>query len=497
MKTLNAILFFIVILVSSCEDQSYKPSKTGNTPEIISESFTEVIPRTNIEIEENPATKSLQNSVSTFSIDADGASYANVRRFITEDKYTPPPGAVRVEEMINYFDLDYKIDDSNHPISLNGEISECPWNMENNLVRIGIKGKDLAKNDHLNSNFVLLVDVSGSMEGEDRLDLLKRGFKDFVNQMHVSDRVAIVTYAGSAGVALASTSGANKQKIIKAINSLEAGGSTAGAAGIRKAYHIAEQNYILGGNNRIIFASDGDFNVGMSSQRDLVNLIKSKRDKGIFLSIFGVGRGNLNDATMEQIANHGNGNYEYIDHFKQLKKVFIYDYEKFFTVAKDVKVQVKFNPDQIESYRLIGYENRVLSESDFTNDNTDAGEIGAGQNITALYEVKFRETYRATALPSITVDFKYKFPNQDYSYDLSLDIFDKNTPFMKSSDFMKFTAAVASYSMLLTNSEYRGTSNTNNILQWLNSTRLKDEYGFKKEFKSIVRQTSGLMVAHR
>lgn len=443
-------------------------------------------------IEENPFVKVSDQSISTFSIDADGASYANVRRFIQQDDQIPPKGAVRTEELLNYFNLDYDYSDQSHPINLNGEVSPCPWNSENKLIRIGIKGKPIIPSQLPASNFVFLIDVSGSMGSSDKLDLLKRGFKELVNGLTADDRVAIVTYASSPGVALASTPGNNKSTIKQAIDGLGAGGSTAGAGGITKAYSIAQQNLIPGGNNRIIIGTDGDFNVGISSQDDLVDLIESKRDLGIFLTVLGVGRGNLNDAAMEQMANNGNGTYEYIDNLQQMKKVFIYDFNKFFTVAKDVKVQVEFNPNNVLEYRLIGYENRLLSESEFTNDSTDAGEIGADQNITALYEIvpKINSNYKD--IPTFTIDFRYKEPNSNTSVPMELDIFDQGNTFSQASDFMKFTSGVAAFSMLITNSPHKGTSNFNDIQTWLNSTNLNDPHNFKAEFKNLVLAAKGL-----
>ncbi len=445
------------------------------------------------EIEENPFVNVADQPVSTFSIDADGASYANVRRFILQENQMPPKGAVRTEELINYFNLNYEYTDPSHPIALNGEVSECPWNSTNKLIRIGIKGKPVSQLESLPaSNFVFLIDVSGSMGSEDKLELLKSGFKYFVDELSENDRVAIVTYAGSAGVVLQSTSGSNKSTIKQAINSLGSGGSTAGAQGIITAYEIAKQNFIEGGNNRIVIGTDGDFNVGPSSQEDLVKLIEEKRDFGIYLTVLGVGRGNLNDAALEQIANNGNGTYEYLDNLEQLRKVFIYEYSKFFTVAKDVKVQVEFNQEYVEAYRLIGYENRLLNQEDFNDDTKDAGEIGADQNITALYEIVPKKNVDLRSDPTFTIDFRYKEPTSDTSIPIVLEIFDEGNSFNAASDFMKFTSSVASFSMLITDSEYKGTSNYDGVLNWLDATDLNDEHNFKSEFRNIVVKAKGL-----
>ncbi len=439
-----------------------------------------------IEIAENDFIDASKLSTSTFSIDADGASYSNARRFLMEQKTMPPVGSIRTEELINYFDLDYPNLESEHPITLNGEVSDCPWNSKNKLVRIGIKGKEISEANKPASNFVFLIDVSGSMGGKDRIQLLKQGFIEFTDQLDEKDRVAIVTYAGSAGVALASTSGADKKKIKRAISGLGSGGGTAGAQGIISAYKIAQDNFIEGGNNRVILGTDGDFNVGVSNLEDLIKLIEDKRDQGVYLTVLGVGRGNLNDAMLEQVANHGNGTYEYIDRVDQLKKVFIYESSKFYSVAKDVKVQVDFNPEVVKSYRLIGYENRILNKEDFEDDTKDAGEIGANQNITALYEVEPNPNQNFQTIPTLSIDFRYKLPDADKSIPMNLQIFDQGNSFEESSDFMQFTASVASYSMLLFNSKYKGNSSFSNVGQWLSKTNLRDDYGFKSELKQMV-----------
>ena len=444
------------------------------------------------ENEENPFVEVAQTPVSTFSIDADGASYSNIRRFLTVDKKLPPKGAVRTEELINYFELDYELTHPAHPISLNGEVSGSPWDESNRLIRIGLKGKKIPAEELPTSNFVFLIDVSGSMGSEDKLDLLKNGFNYFVDEMSAEDRVAIVTYAGSADIVLESTLGSEKETIKNAINSLGSSGSTAGAQGIITAYEIAQQYQVASGNNRIVIGTDGDFNVGPSSQEELVNLIKEKRELGIFLTVLGVGRGNLKDAALEQIADSGNGTYEYIDSLEQLRKVFIYDYNKFFTVAKDVKIQVKFNPENVKAYRLVGYENRRLNQEDFTDDSKDAGEMGSNQNITALYEIVPSENPNNASIPAFTIDFRYKLSDADASTPLELEIFDNGNTFNQSSDFMKFTAAAASFGMLLSDSQYKGASSYDSIISWLDSTSLKDEHGFKAQFRHLVKTAKGL-----
>lgn len=444
------------------------------------------------EIEENPFVQVSEQPVSTFSIDADGASYSNVRRFIQQDEELPPKGAIRTEELINYFDLEYDYSSTTHPIAMNGEVSQCPWNLDNKIVRIGIKGQPITPNELPSSNFVFLIDVSGSMGSEDKLELLKNGFKLFIDELDSEDKVAIVTYSGSAGLVLESTTGDKKSTIKNAIDDLGSGGSTAGAEGIITAYEIAQENFIDGGNNRIIIGTDGDFNVGPSSQEELVTLIEGERENGVFLTVLGVGRGNLNDSALEQIADNGNGNYEYIDNIEQLRKVFIYEFNKFYTVAKDVKIQVEFNLENVEAYRLIGYENRLLDEEDFEDDDKDAGEIGANQNITALYEIVPKNNPDYKTVPTFSIDTRYKMPDSETSIPLDLEVFDEGKPFIESTDFMKFTTSIASYSMLLSNSQYKGTSNYNDIINWLSSINLKDEYKFKEEFISIVNKTKDL-----
>ncbi|WP_299211657.1 VWA domain-containing protein [uncultured Dokdonia sp.] len=486
MKNYLSILFLSVCCIISCTEAD--ESFTNNS---VTEDFggAQLFGDNYGEIVENPFINTVDEATSTFSIDADGASYANVRRFIQESQQLPPANAVRTEELINYFDLDYDYTDTTHPIDLNGEVSTCPWNTDNKLVRIGIKGKPIPEAELPASNFVFLIDVSGSMSSEDKLELLKNGFNLFVDELTEQDRVAIVTYAGSAGLVLPSTSGDQKQTIKDAINSLGSGGSTAGAEGIITAYEIAQENFIDGGNNRIIIGTDGDFNVGPSSTEDLITLIEEKRDFGIFLTVLGVGRGNLNDAALEQIANNGNGTYEYIDTIDQLRKVFIYDFSKFFTVAKDVKVQVQFNPENILAYRLIGYENRVLDNEDFEDDEEDAGEIGANQNITAIYEI-VPQSNQNLSEKALTIDFRYKNPSEDLSIPVSLDIFDEGNSFSQASDFMQFTASVASFSMLLRDSQYKGTSSYNQVINWLDNTSLADPYNFKAQFRDLVQQAS-------
>ena len=442
---------------------------------------------------ENPFVATKDQALSSFSVDADGASYANSRRFILHEDQLPPVASVRTEEFMNYFDLNYPYTNTNHPINLNGEISTCPWDTTHKLLRIGLQGKPISPLELKATNYVFLIDVSGSMSDDDKLPLLQRGFELLVDQLRVQDRVAIVSYAGSSSVVLSSTPGDNKVAIRRAIRDLTSAGGTAGSQGIITAYNIAEQNFISNGNNRLILGTDGDFNIGISNQDSLVSLIEKKRDLGIFLTVLGVGRGNLNDAMMEQLANNGNGNYEYIDKLEQLEKVFIHEASKFHTVAKDVKVQVEFDPKIVKRYRLIGYENRKLTNAGFSNDSVDAGEIGADQNITALYEIETTESaIFLPKLPACTIRFRYKEPADDVSKLTSLEVKDLGSSFEASSEAMRFVACAAAFSLQLRNSDYKGNYSYQDILAVLANSNMADPHGFKAEFEDIVQKASSL-----
>lgn len=338
-------------------------------------------------IYENSFTSPLDEALSTFSIDVDAASYANVRRFLNQNQI-PYPDVVRTEEMINYFDYTYPEPTDKHPFSISMEVATCPWKPEHRLVQIGLKGKSLDLKEAPSSNLVFLIDVSGSMDQPNKLPLLKSAFRLLVNELRDQDRVAIVVYAGAAGIVLPSTPASEKSNILAALDKLEAGGSTAGGEGIQLAYTVARQQFIDGGNNRVILATDGDFNVGVSSEGELVRLIEEKRAAGVFLSILGFGMGNYKDANLEQLADKGNGNYAYIDNILEAQKVLVGQMGgTLYTIAKDVKIQVEFNPAYVKGYRLIGYENRVMAAKDFNDDKKDAGELGAGHTVTALYEI--------------------------------------------------------------------------------------------------------------
>jgi len=429
---------------------------------------------------ENPFISASENPVSTFGVDADGASYANMRGY-ESDGYRIPPEAVRVEEFINYFNFDYPNPSSEH-VSINSETAVCPWNTEHYLLRIGLKGKDL-NGDRPPANFVFLIDVSGSMSGEDKIGVLKSGFKRLAEQLTENDRVAIVTYSGSVRVALEAVSGSETEQIKTAIDRLTAGGSTAGGAAMEMAYEIATDNYIEGGNNRIVLGTDGDFNVGVSSTDALIEMVQDFRELGVFLTICGVGHGNLNESMMEQVANKGDGSYEYIDNGDQIYKVFVQEYDKFFTVAKDAKVQLTFDPLFVDSYHLIGYENRALEDAEFENDTVDAGEIGASQTITALYQIV------PGSRPSGSfgkLELRYKYPGQEQSRMLSHNLNNNRDEFLASSENMRFAASLAGFGMLLKNSEYRGDVSYDQVKEWAINARSYDPFGFREEYIELI-----------
>ncbi|MBN2699652.1 MAG: von Willebrand factor type A domain-containing protein [Bacteroidales bacterium] len=429
---------------------------------------------------ENPFIKANEDPVSTFGVDADGASYANMRGYLS-DGYRIPEEAVRIEEFINYFNFDYP-DPTVENVSLHSETSVCPWNEEHYLLRIGIKGKDLVE-DRPPANFVFLIDVSGSMDSEDKIDVLKSGFKRLAEQLTEQDRVAIVTYSGEVEVKLQSVPGSETNKIKNAIDGLRAGGSTAGGAAMQMAYDIAEENYIDGGNNRIVLGTDGDVNVGVTSTDALIEMVQDKRDLGIYLTICGVGHGNLNESMMEQVANKGDGNYEYIDNGDQIYKVFVQEYDKFFTVAKDAKIQVTFDSMTVDSYRLIGYENRVLEDAEFEDDSADAGEIGATQTITALYQVVPGE---GSSGSFGSMEFRYKKPGEDQSRLISLPFDNSRSSFESASENMRFAASVAGLGLLLKDSEYKGSVSFNRVREWGDQARTFDPYGFREEYISLI-----------
>lgn len=429
-------------------------------------------------IRENGFLRVLDHPLSTFSIDVDTASYSNVRRFIQGGRM-PPVDAVRIEEMINYFTYSYPQPDGGDPFAVITEISECPWNRRHRLVHIGLQGKRLEIHETEGSNLVFLIDTSGSMSPRNKLPLLIQSLELLLEGLGPQDRVAIVTYAGSAGLVLPSTpaDGRGKYRMRSALDRLRAGGTTAGGAGIDLAYRVADQHFIPEGNNRVILATDGDFNVGISSTAALVRLIEKKREAGIYLTICGLGMGNLKDGRMEQISNAGNGNYFYIDTIREAKKVFGTEMRaNLFTIAKDVKIQIEFNPVEVSAYRLVGYENRLLAPEDFRDDTKDAGELGAGHTVTALYEIIPAGAdddeipgvgplrYQAGRIPSdaagaediLLVKLRYKPPESRTSKLMEIPVEDRRVSLDQTSDNFRFSAAVAGFGMLLRQSAYRG-----------------------------------------
>lgn len=462
-------------------------------------------------IYENRFLLALQNPLSTFSVDVDTASYSNVRRFINGNQF-PYKDAVRIEEMINYFSYDYPQPQKDHPFSITTEISACPWNTSHRLIHIGLQGKTLESKQLPACNLVFLLDVSGSMGQPNKLPLLQKAFRLLVNELGAKDRVSIVVYAGAAGLVLPSTAASQKDTIVAAIERLSAGGSTAGGAGIKLAYKVAQENFIPDGNNRIILATDGDFNVGVSSTSELVRMIEDYRKKGIFLTILGFGMGNYKDGRMEQLADKGNGNYFYIDNLMEAKKVFVNDMRgTLFTIAKDVKLQLEFNPAKVKAYRLIGYENRMLKKEDFADDTKDAGELGAGHTVTALYEIipygsteeipvaddlKYQDNKISPKAfknkEILTLKLRYKKPDGEKSKLIVHPLVDNNVVLAKTSDNFKFSAAVASFGMLLRDSEFKGDSSYESILKLARDGKGKDFFGYRAEFVQLVEKCSVL-----
>jgi Ca-activated chloride channel family protein len=456
-----------------------------------------------------------QNALSTFSIDVDAASYSNLRRYLQMGQI-PPAGAVRIEEMINYFHYEYPQPKGVDPFSINTEMAPCPWNSNHQLVLIGLQGKKIPVENLPASNLVFLIDVSGSMQEENKLPLVQASMKLLVDQLREQDKVSIVVYAGNAGLVLAPTSGNNKTKIKEAIDALEAGGSTAGGAGIQLAYKTAKQNLVKNGNNRVILCTDGDFNVGASSDDALVQMIEEERKSGVFLTVLGYGMGNYKDNKMEKLADKGNGNHAYIDGIAEARKVLVNEFGgTLFTIAKDVKLQVEFNPAKVQAYRLIGYENRLLNKEDFNNDKKDAGELGSGHTVTALYEViptgaknefaekvdalKYQQAPEFKPVNSsnevLTVKFRYKQPDGETSKLIEHAVTENFISAEHASANFRFAAAVAEFGMLLLNSEFRQEGSYNKVWQLAKSALGNDEEGYRSEFLKLVKNASSIAKA--
>ena len=472
-------------------ENSFSYENNENYSHIISNSFKNVT----------------DDPLSTLSIDVDTASYAHMRRYLQHNQL-PPADAIRIEEMINYFSYDYPQPNGDDPLTITAEISDAPWHNENKLVHIGIQGKKIDISKAPASNLVFLIDTSGSMSND--LGLVKQSIEMLVDNLREEDSISIVAYAGSAGLVLKPTSGADKRTILNALSRLRSGGTTAGGAGIELAYKVAKQNFIHNGNNRVILATDGDFNVGVSSQGGLIRLIEKKREDHIYLSVLGFGYGNYQDSKMEQLADNGNGNYAYIDNLLEAKKVLVKEMGgTLFTIAKDVKIQVEFNPAKVKSYRLIGYVNRLLNKEDFNDDKKDAGELGAGHTVTALYEISLYDSdesnsnvdalrYQTTSTNEsakecfnycneiLTVKARYKRPESDNSQLITMPVIEILTEFDESSDNFRFSSAVAAFGMLLRDSEFKGDLSYETIQQIARLSKGKDLQGYRGEFVRLI-----------
>ena len=443
--------------------------------------------------DENVFKNTFTSPLSTFSIDTDTASYSNLRRYVLGLGMLPPNGAIRTEELINYFDYDNPLPTDGTPFAVSTEVSKCPWNSENNLAMISVQGDEFTEKQP--SNLVFLLDTSGSMYTIEKLPLVKKSMKMLLDQLDENDTISIVTYASGTGVALESTPVSEKDKITQALDSLTAGGGTSGAAGITLAYEQAEKN-LIDGNNRIILCTDGDFNIGDSSTGDLEKLITEKRNKGIFLTVLGFGMGNYKDNRLETLADKGNGSYAYIDNEREAKKIFVDEMPKtLYTIAKDVKIQVEFNPERVKEYRLIGYENRVLNNEDFNNDNKDAGELGCGANVTAFYEIvpadgtekndlKYQTSELTGSNELMTVKIRYKDPDGTESKLLETPVDDIAAN--QTSDNFRFAAALAELGMILNDSEYKGSADMDSVISLAADSIGEDEFGFRTEFLHMV-----------
>jgi len=466
-------------------------------------------------VNENGFKNVKNNPLSTFSIDVDNASYSNIRRFINNGEL-PPADAVRIEEMINYFKYDYPEPNGEHPFSVYTELAVCPWNTKHNLLQVGLRGKSIDKSSLPPSNLVFLIDVSGSMSDPNKLPLLKSAFGLLVNELRAQDKVAIVVYAGAAGLVLESTPGNRKETIMAAIDNLEAGGSTAGGAGLKLAYAEAERNFVKGGNNRIILATDGDFNVGESSNGGMERLVEEKRELGVFITVLGFGMGNVKDDKMELIADKGNGNYSYIDNLQEARKVLVREFGgTLFTIAKDVKFQIEFNPAKVKSYRLIGYENRLLNDEDFNDDTKDAGEMGAGHNVTALYELvpsgsdenipsidplKYQKQEsvnnesRNSSSEYLTIKLRYKKPDGKTSMLLEKPVRGYVGDIEDASENLRFAASVSEFGMILRNSEFKGNATLEGAARLARSARGEDEDGYRSELIRLINTVKDMRV---
>ncbi len=505
------LLAFLLLIVLSCKKQDAATEdyaiESINVAAPADEAFEENISDPNTEsyagLEENPFESPKKSPLSTFSIDVDNASYTNIRRFINEGQPVPKD-AVRIEEMMNFFKYKYPQPEGQNPFSINTEVSESPWNKNSLLLKIGLQGKNIPMTNLPASNLVFLIDVSGSMNDANKLPLLKESMKILVKELRPKDKVSIVVYAGSAGVVLSPTSGDDKDEIMDAFDELSAGGSTAGGEGIELAYKLAQENFIDGGNNRVVIATDGDFNVGASSDLDMEKLIEEKRKSGVFLTVLGFGMGNYKDSKMEILADKGNGNYAYIDNIQEANRFLGKEFKgSMFAIAKDVKIQIEFNPKHVQAYRLIGYENRRLKDEDFKNDAVDAGELGSGHTVTALYEiiptgvesdyvpsdlkytkVKTEDSNYSDELA--TIKFRYKKPDGEKSIEVVNTIPNRKVSLDNSSSDFKFTTAVAWFGLKLRDSKFISNSSSADIRKLAKSGLANDDEGYRAEFVRLV-----------
>lgn len=468
------------------------------------------------QIVENAFLRVADHPLSTFSVDVDTASYSKVRQFLFDHNRLPRPHAVRIEELVNYFDYDYSppADDHFSPFATHVAVTECPWNVEHRLVRIAMKGRVVEQEQRPRSNLVFLIDVSGSMKHPNKLPLLKRGLGLLLEQLNDQDRVAIVVYAGAAGLVLDSTPANEREAVMRAMNRLAAGGSTNGGQGLALAYQVARDHFIEGGTNRVLLCTDGDFNVGATGTDQMLDLVKKESESGTELTVLGFGMGNFNDAMLEQISGRGDGNYAFIDTISEARKVLVDQLSgTLVTIAKDVKLQVEFNPAEVAAYRLIGYENRLLENQDFNDDKKDAGEIGAGHAVTALYELvpggastvaelpavdelKYQEKTQPTDAAGsgelLTLKLRYKMPEQDESQLLEIAVSDEGTKFDEADREFQFASAVAGFGMLLRDSQYAGNWNYDAVHKVASSATGEDIHGLRKEFLEVVRLAQSL-----
>ena len=483
MKKKLPVLLFAALLLGACSRYSDYNGGYKNEAALMPEGapFSEEAGAPDPARGENPFIEAAVTPVSTFSVDADGASYAYARRSI-QMGFFPSSGIIRLEEFLNYFTFDYPDPVSPETLAINAEMGACPWTPEHRLLRLGLKGKSLSANEIPDANYILLIDVSGSMTGDDRIELLKSGLLNMLEYMRPDDRIAIITYSGKVSKLLESTLlSEGKDDIRKALSSLKASGSTAGGEAMKMAYEEASAHYIKGGNNRIIMCTDGDFNVGVSSTEELTKMVESYQDKGIYLSIMGFGMGNYQDARMEQLSNVGNGTYTYIDSEEEMMKVFVEERSHLVSVANDTKCQVRFNPEVVASYRLLGYENRLLSEEDFENDKKDAGEIGAGQTVTALYELVMVDDAAEEASPA-SFDVRYKLALGEESRALNLEV----PGTLSESENIRFASAVAAFGLCLNNSEYKGDASFSLALELLSDARSFDPGSHRANLEELI-----------